>query len=446
MPAANPGVLLLIADDWSPIAGCYHDPVVHTPHIDALARRATRFDQAFCTTPSCAASRANLLTGQYVHQHGQYGHSHGYHGFRTHEHLADQTLPAVLRKHGVFTGLIGKDHIAPKSAYPFHVDERCQPRSLSGPAEGVRRFLTAAGDRPFYLHVASAYPHRTGGDFRRSHDEGDGLSDDDVLYPPETLPVPNWLPDTPEVRQDLADYYTFVTRFDRFVGVVLAELQRSGRADETTIILTSDHGMPFPGAKGSAYDSGHHCPLIIAPPHASPHASQALVNWCDIYPTICDSLALPQADLPADLPGRSLLPILDQSDPPGWDQTFYSHVFHEITNYFPYRVLREKRFKFVRHLVRDMPMPSDLFNSPTWQAVLKQSLTHMGDRLTERVLHHDREELYDLANDPAETTNLVANPAFADTADRMRKTLHAFRERTNDPWLIVDKQEAATHN
>ena len=76
-------VLLLIADDWSPLAGCYGSRVIKTPKVDALAHRATRFTNAYCTSPSCAASRANILTGHYSHTHGQYGHSHSIHNFHT---------------------------------------------------------------------------------------------------------------------------------------------------------------------------------------------------------------------------------------------------------------------------------------------------------------------------------------------------------------------------
>jgi len=435
---ARSNVLLLIADDWSPLARCYGNPVIRTPNIDALAERATVFDHAFCTTPSCAASRANVLTGLYAHQHGQYGHSHGVHHFRTHEHLADRTLPGVLGARGVFTGLLGKSHVAPLSVYPFDVQEHGEASSARDLRARTERFLEAAGDRPFFLQVASSFPHRTGGTFDPAH-AGEEHCPTDASYEPGEVIVPDWLPDHPRVREDLAAYYTFVSRFDHFVGQVLEALKVRGALETTTLILTSDHGMPFPAAKASPYESGHHCPLLIARPGAAPGRSAALVNWCDLYPTICHAL---DVDPPPGLPGRSLLPILETPEPAGWDRTFYAHNFHEITNYAPYRVVRERRLKLVHFLAPELPLSlaTDLFDSPTWQCVRGENLAHMGRRRTADVLHHDRFELYDLENDPCETTNLAAAPAWAADFERLRGVLTAFREDTGDPWLELDYQ------
>lgn len=435
-------VLLLIADDWSPIAQCYGDNVVQTPHIDALAKQSMVFNQAFCTTPSCAASRASILTGLYSHQHGQYGHSHGIHGFRTHDKLASQTLPAVLKQHGIYTGLVGKPHIEPKAIYPFDQLTIGDPTKYSDPINHVQTFLNAADDQPFYLHVASTYPHRNAG---AGYDRGtreDEFYADDVLYDPAKVPVPDWLPDVPEVRADIAAYYTFITRFDRFVGSMLKLLEESGKADDTMVILMSDHGMPFPGCKASMYDSGHRCPLIIRTPGKSAGVTNALTNWQDIYPTVCDFLNVPIDTLKQPLPGRSLLPVLSAPASAGWDRTYFAHNFHEVTNYYPYRVVREHQFKYTLNLAYQlsMPLPSDLFSCPTWQAVLKNKLTHMGKRTTHQVLNHELEELYDIQNDPAETKNLIHDPAHAQTVARMRADLQAFRCATNDPWLEVDFQ------
>lgn len=440
MPAKN--VLLLIADDWSPLAKCYGNDVVHTPNIDRFASQSTVFDNAFCTTPSCAASRANILTGAYAHQHGQYGHCHGNHGFRTHEHFANRTLPAVLKAAGVRSGLIGKDHVAPAHVYPFDVNEHGSPYSQADLDKRLRSFYASSGDQPTYMHVASTYPHR-------SFDlniEGDEYRETDIHFAPADVIVPDWLPDEPEVREDLAGYYTFISRFDRFVGRMLDTLDELGRADDTLVILMSDHGLPFPAAKASPYESGHHCPLIIRKPgQTKSQRCSALVNWCDIYPTITAHLGVDAKHQPEDLPGRSLLGLLDTPDAPGWDETFYAHNFHEICNAYPYRVLREKRYKFVQHLLHDapMPLPSDLFASKTWQCVVDKKLTKMGKRSTRDVLFHPYEALYDLQADPAESVNIIDQPEHAQRVSSMRERLMKMRQETRDPWLLWDKQMAA---
>jgi N-sulfoglucosamine sulfohydrolase len=438
---ASPSVLLIIADDWSPIAGCYGNRVIQTPHIDALARRGVVFDRAFCTTPSCAASRANLLTGLYSHTHGQYGHCHGGHGFRTHEHVT--SLPTVLRKADIRSGLIGKQHVAPLSVYPFDTLAQGKTQSVNHLVEGVDGFLNDAGDRPFYLHVAPTYPHRVGYAFGAEHHRDEFPA---FHYAPGDVTVPDWLPDLPEVRQDLAHYYEAVSRYDHCVGQVLAALDRSGRADDTLVLVMTDHGMPFPGAKASSFEAGHHCPLIVAPPKGAlprhgPRCN-ALVNWTDIMPTVLDWLTVPREHWPKALAGRSFLPVLGEAEPNGWDETYYAHCFHEVTNYFPYRVLRGRRYKFVQHLAAELPMPlpADLFRSPTWTAVREQDVTQLGGRTRDLTLHRPAEALYDLQTDPLETRNVLDEPELRSVADAMRDKLIDFRMRTADPWLEVDYQ------
>ena len=133
-------VMFVIADDWSRIARCYGNEVIRTPRIDAFAERGVVFDYGFCTSPSCAVSRACILTGQHSHTHGQYGHCHGIHGFRTHEHM--QSVPKILKSHGFATACIGKKHVEPLSVYPFDYEPKVTPRSPVDVAEKIGQFLT----------------------------------------------------------------------------------------------------------------------------------------------------------------------------------------------------------------------------------------------------------------------------------------------------------------
>ena len=121
--------------------------------------------------------------------------------------------------------------------------------------------------------------------------------------------------------------------------------------DDTMIIVMSDHGMPFPGAKGSSFDSGHNCPLLIARPGASEIESDAVGELVDIAPTVYDWCG---TETPEGLPERSMLPTLDQAHTEGWDETFFSHTFHEVTNYYPYRVLRGRKYKYVKNLYPEL--------------------------------------------------------------------------------------------
>jgi N-sulfoglucosamine sulfohydrolase len=441
------GVLVLIADDWSPLARCYGDEVVQTPRIDAFANEAVVFDRAYCTSPSCAASRACILTGLHSHQHGQFGHSHHPFGFRTHEHI--RSLPAVLNEAGALTGLVGKKHFAPQSVFPFAFEQALGGRHTTALTEAAGAFYREAADRPWMLMAASAYPHRMGG----VRGSGFGIAPDDPRVPrKEQVPVPDWLPDNDRTRADLADYYGGVALFDEFVGQQLDALERSGRADSTLVILMSDHGMPFPGAKGSSFEAGVRCPLIIRRPGDKLGRRAGLVNWLDIAPTVYDWLGIAPPEPETDgkglqspsLTGRSLLPLLDDAAAAGFDHTFLSHTFHETNNYFPYRACITSRYKYVRCLAHEarMPLPSDLFSSPTFKSVLSGRLQMMGRRPVARMLHHDAEALFELDTDPLELNNRIACPDLAAIAADLRERTMQMRRQTADPWLKVDEQEA----
>jgi N-sulfoglucosamine sulfohydrolase len=151
-------------------------------------------------------------------------------------------------------------------------------------------------------------------------------------------------------------------------------------------------------------------------------------------PTMLDFCGVP---VPEGLPGRSLLSILAQENPTGFDQVFFSHCFHEVVNYFPYRVLRERRYKYRLHFASelDLPLPTDLFRSPTWQAILRDKLEWMGKRPTRTLLRHDREELFDIEADPLEVESLAGKPEHSARLKSMREKVLDFCEATRDPWL-----------
>ncbi|WP_439630229.1 sulfatase family protein [Gemmata sp.] len=441
--AAPRNVLLLVADDLGLQLGCYGDPAAKTPHIDALAKSGTRFTHAFASVSSCSPSRATILTGLPTHACGQYGLAHAAHNQHSFKNV--RGLPALLAPAGYRSGVVAKLHVQPKEVYPFDVEVANSGRNPVAIAADVKKFLADTGDKPFFLLVGFTDPHRAGKGFAN-----DGKYPADVpavKFDPKALPLPYHLPDQPDARADLADYYQSVARLDDSVGRVVRELADAKKLGDTLVIFVSDNGIPFPGAKSTLYDSGVRLPMVVVRPgQKAGVVSPAMVSFTDLAPTVLDwcgvkPAAVGKKDVP--LPGRSVLPVLEQDPAGGWEEVYGSHQFHEVTMYYPMRMVRTREHKLIVNLAHPLEYPSaaDLWGSDTWQGVLKRGDKMMGSRPVEAFLHRPKEELYDLTADPNELKNLAADPAHAKTLADLRTKLAAWRERTADPWLIKDRHE-----
>jgi N-sulfoglucosamine sulfohydrolase len=433
-------VLLLVADDLGFELGCYGNDKIKTPNIDALAKNGTRFTHAFATVSSCSPSRACLYTGLYTHTSGQYGLAHAEHHFRTRETV--QSLPAALKKAGYRTAILGKIHVEPQSVYPF--DEEITKdiggnRSVAVMAKKAQQFMTECGDKPFLLIVGYSDPHRSAKNFGNENTYP-GVTE--TKFDPKDVLVPHFLPDAPDTRKDLAEYYQSVSRLDQGVGMMLDALKQTKNADNTLIIFLSDNGIPFPGAKTTLYDEGVHLPLLVASPEQKKHGvvSSGMVSWIDVTPTILDWT---NAKGQLALPGRSILPILDEEKPKGWDVVFGSHQSHEVTMYYPMRMIRTRQYKYILNLAHPLeyPFAADVYNSPTWQGILKRGDKTLGERTVADFLHRPKEELYDLEKDPHETKNLAGDRQCAETLADLRQQLRQWQERTKDPWVVKYSHE-----
>ena len=431
----RPNVLLLIADDLGMEVGCYGDKVAKTPNIDALAKTGTRFTHGFASVSSCSSSRASILTGLPTHQSGQYGLAHDTHNFHTLRNV--QSVPRLLKPAGYRTGVIAKLHVQPAEVYPWDVEVKTNGRNGVAIAAAAKRFFEESGDKPFFLLVGFADPHRA----QRGFDSQVPLKGmPTITFDPKTLPLPYHIPDEPDARADLADYYGSVARLDFGVGAVLQALKDTKRNADTLVIFLSDNGIPFPGAKTTLYDAGLHLPLIVRTPGGETAVNKAMVSWTDVAPTILDWAGVKPA--PA-MGGKSLLLLLGKEDGPGRGLVFGSHQFHEITMYYPMRMARTRTHKLIVNLAHELPVPSasDLYNSDTWQGILKRNATMVGKRSREAFEHRPREELYDLTTDPDELKNLAADPAHADVLKDLRGKLKAWQVATKDPWRIKDQHE-----
>jgi N-sulfoglucosamine sulfohydrolase len=433
-------VIIVIADDLGMQVGCYGDKVIKTPNIDALATRGVRFTRAYATVSSCSPSRASILTGMYTHQNGQYGLQHGTHNQQTYAWV--QSLPSLMRNARFRTGIIGKIHVGPQSVYNFHAEITKGlggNRDVTAMATAAREFIGQSGKRPFFLVYGFGDPHRAKDGFGNEPFSKDPK---EVRYDPSDVIVPYYLPDKPEVRRELAEYYQSIARMDRGLGLLIEALREAGVLDDTLIIFLSDNGPPFPGAKTTLYNSGIHLPLIVAGPGLPQgRSNNGLVSFADIAPTILDFAEVKGPKY--KLPGRSLLPILSVDNPKDRQAVFASHQFHEITMYYPMRAIVTSRYKLIVNLApeREYPHASDLWGSPSWQGIRTRKDTMMGQRSVAAYLHRPAEELYDLTKDPNELHNLVGELAHAEVLSGLRQRLRAWQQETNDPWLILGREE-----
>jgi N-sulfoglucosamine sulfohydrolase len=386
---------------------------------------------------SCSPSRATILTGLPTHQCGQYGLAHATHNAHTFRDVT--SVPKLLKAAGYRTGVIAKLHVQPPEVYPWDAEIRNNGRNGAVIAAEAKKFIEESGEKPFFLLVGFTDPHRAkvGFDSTVSYK---GVPQ--VKIDPKDVTIPYHLSDTPEVRSDLVDYYGSIARLDFGVGAVLQAIKDTRQSENTLVIFLSDNGIPFPGAKTTLYDAGVHLPLIVRDPTQKSRGVvvNAMASWTDIAPTILDWTGVKR---PPAMLGKSLLPILAQEDAKDRDTVFGSHQFHEITMYYPMRMIRTRTHKLIRNLANPLPFPfaSDIYNSPSWQGVLSRNDTMLGKRTRDAFEHRPKEELFDLSKDANELHNVADDPAYAGTLKDLRATLKEWQTATKDPWLVKEKYE-----
>ncbi len=467
-------IVLYISDDHSMDTGAYGNPVIQTPNLDAFAAEGVRFTKAYATTASCSASRSVIFTGMHNHRTGQYGHVHDYNHFYSFDHI--QSVSRLLADNGYRTARTGKFHVAPDHVYPY---DEVLPGNDRNPAELARNskeFIVSDNDQPFFLLIGTSDPHRGGGratelpyqpDRFGNRPEGwEGI--DPVVYDPQDVIVPEWLPDNDATRQELAQYYQSVSRLDQGFGKLIDILKESGNYDNTLVIYMSDHGMAFPGAKTTVYEPGLLSPLIVRDPCATRQGvvNEAMISWVDITPTILDYAGIEPPVYERHigqgvirdyypeqhgLHGRSFRPVLEESNPEGWDKIYASHTFHEIHMFYPMRVVRDRDYKLIWNInyVRPYPFASDLKVSSSWSYTSEQGPeTPFGARTVDEYVHRDEFELFDMQQDPEESNNLAGDPEYADILEDYIEQIREFQRQTGDPWYIhwvYDDMPAAVH-
>jgi len=458
-------VVMIVADDLGQQLGCYGDPVVKTPNIDRLAAEGIRCTRAYCTTASCSPSRSVILSGLHNHANGQLGLAHNVHHFAGYESV--RSLPLLMTSAGYRTCRIGKLHVAPEYVAKFEFARDIGIQGARNPiqmAKNAKEWIEEKDSRPFFLYFCPTDPHRGPGpvDYANHHEQPDFYSGVTAeIYDPANIRVPEWLPDRPEVRRDLAEYYQSISRFDAGIGALIQSLHETNHWDDTLILLLSDNGPPIPGAKTTLYEPGIHLPLIVRDPALSRRGTcDALITWADLVPTILEICQIPvpsgvtvqavenqghesakatKAKTPYGFHGRSFLKDLADEHPGNPRDIFFSHTFHEVTMYYPMRAVRSGRYKLIWNIAHPLPFPfaQDLYQSAVWQETLKRKAPDelYGLRSVKTFLQRPEFELYDLEADPGERTNLATSVEHSATLKSLQEKLRKFQKETEDPWL-----------
>ncbi len=443
--------LLITVDDMSSDSvGVFGNPIPGiTPNIDRLASEGLRFEHGHVTVAICQPCRAVWMTGRYPHNSGAFGFD---------QIRADvPTLPEALQEAGYRTGLMAKHgHVVPSRAAAF--DEIVPARELSNGrspelfGQRAARFFAAAKaeGKPFFLMANSQDPHRPfiGSEQEaaarqrdkgnRSHQYGGGFPDDGVLYDPAEIPVPGFLPDLPDIRRELAEYYSSVHRADAITGSVLQALDEAGLRDTTLVMFLSDHGMPLPFAKTNCWHHSTHTPWIVRWPgtvEAGAHDERHVVGGVDLAPTVLDALGLPPL---GGADGRSFLPVLTGGKQAGRDFAFASVNTIASKKAYPMRAVigREDRYIWNGWHDGETTFRNESLSGLSWKAMT--GAAGSDPEIAERVEFYARrvpEEFYLDGKDPDSLHNLIADPAQAARVAQLRARLREHMEETKDPQL-----------
>lgn len=439
----KPNILFIVSDDLGIELGCYGHGTVRSPHIDSLAADGVRFETAWVTQASCSPSRSSMHTGLYPHQNGQIGLTHR--GYSMHRELP--TITSILKENGYTTGVIGKFHIEPESACPWDYEYRNRQihhrsRDVARAAEKAGEFIEKCGDKPFYLMASYPDPHVPHYDQRR------GLPEN-PLKPEDVEPLPFFGMDTPRLREQTAGYYNCISRLDSGIGMLLDEVKRAGKYENTLIIFIGDHGAPFDRAKTTNYDIGLRIPFIVKW-HGRTKAGlvrEELVSTIDILPTVLDAVGI---EPPAGLPGRSVLPLAEGRDVDWREYMLGVHHAHTHFQWFPRRTVREQRYQLIENLMpgRTNPPLNDnhyVDHCRAWHESRCESLE--GTQVREAYDTYakpPRFELYDLQEDPYSMVNLADSQEHAPVLENLRIQMQRLREETQDPYLDEEYLEEMT--
>jgi len=407
-------VLLITCHDLGRHLGCYGVGTVHSENLDALAASGIRFQNYFSTDCVCSPSRGSFLTGRYPQSNGLMGLTHQPWGWSLNE--GEKHLAAILRDAGYDTTLVGLQHVTSGDPRKLGYNNvLSQNRKADETVRAAREFLLKAGrtDHPFYLEVGFFEVHRP---FTNGKDTEKGVF------------IPHYLKDTQEIREDLARFQGTIRFFDKCIGEILNALKKSPAAEKTLVVFTSDHGIPYPGAKWCLYEPGIETPLIMSQPGTVLQGGKVyhqLMSNVDFLPTLLDLLGV---DKPANLQGYSFKEVIEGTATKSPRREVFaqrtSHALRDNTS----RAIRTNRYKLIRYFE-----PGRVIEFPT-DAVPQRVAEHT-ERPKRKPGQRPVVQIFDLNDDPHERNDLAALPEYAEMVRDLSNRLWQWMEQAGDPIL-----------
>jgi N-sulfoglucosamine sulfohydrolase len=417
MSTKPPNIVVVTCHDMGQWLGCYGVREIRSPNIDSFAASGTRFENSFCCAPQCSPSRAALWTGRFPHANGVIGLTSR--GFANDLNPDEKHLAQILRANGYETHLFGGQH---EAASP----ERCGNEYLHADAcwpcgkiaADFVDFMSRCEDsgRPLFVQIGIDEPHRP-----FVHEDVQALSSDRVT-------VPGYLPDIPEVREDLGEIEASICSADMAFGKIVESIHSSSIGENTIILFTSDHGAGFPHAKLTLNDPGIEVPLILAGPGIPVGVvHHEMISNVDIVPTLLDLVGLA---CPPNLHGRSFSGLLTQEDYTPNELIFAEKTYQ--TYYDPMRAVRSDQWKLIANFefAPYQETTPDYTNNAKGYVEVSKALNYSSSQQ-----YHPPFELYDLKNDPDEQHNLADKPTHKITRDNLICSLRKWMEETCDPLL-----------
>lgn len=440
-----PNILLITADDMNydslGVTGCKTPGM--TPNLDRLASQGILFKRAHVTVAVCQPCRSVLMTGRYPHRNGAMGF----------EPIARRTptLQEHLQKAGYRNGILGKvEHLQPEHRFCWdfvtRYEELGNGRDPSLYYQSARDFFASskASGKPFFCMANSHDPHRpfAGSAIERKRneraDEGSRFPQAGKYYKPEEIEVPGFLPDLPDVRQEVAEYYSSVHRCDRTVGAVLRALHETGQEENTLVMFLSDHGMAFPFAKTNCYLHSTHTPWIVRwPGRITPGMvdEEHFISGIDFMPTVLEACGV---ELWKTVDGRSFLPLLSGESQTGRESVYT--VFHNTSaqRYYPMRCVQNARFGYIFNPWAD---GEKVFKNESQSGLTFNAMKAAGGNdpaiaaRVELFVHRVPEEFYDLSRDPDARHNRIDDPRYQEDIRGLQRQMLAIMKTVDDPQL-----------